>query len=998
MNIQGMKPNARSGSRWKLPYFQEHYLSASQNPVPLAAFTESWLKPYISDVQISIPNYNIVRADRIKRDRGGVIMYIHDSLPLSDIQTFDNDYCEGAIVTLEVTRTIIGCIYRPPDTPSHKFDELVVFLNSYIASKMEDQHYEIILMGDFNFPSIDWNIVTDSIPSTNNDSKGLFSLMSNHLLSQYILTPTRINNILDLFLTNNPNLVLHSSSTKTKLSDHNIIQIETTASIDIETYTSNIAEDPHTFKSIDMHKLDLEALKEHLKTIDWEQMKDICPDEDFPELFRLTVLQCCLMYGPIKEKSTNVKREYHIPKERRNLHRKKKKIKKKLNKLQTQRSSPNCLLSLQRELESIHEKITNSIFEQQDAKEKKAIQNIKKNPKYFFSYAKKARKAKVRVGPLFDTNGKLQTNPEVMANILQDQYSSVFSDPTNPDKIVPKDDDMKVDPIYDIPITKEEIIKAITEISENSATTEDDIPAIILRNCKNELATPIMFIWEFSMRTGFIHSIYKTQIITPVHKKESRAVPANYRPISLTSHVIKIFERIVRNKLVTHLENNCILCKNQHGFRKGRSCLTQLLKHIDDILRSLNEGSDTDVLYLDFAKAFDKVDHEILLAKLSKYQIKGNLYNWLQEYLKDRNQFVVVNGSRSHAAHVKSGVPQGTVLGPILFLIYINDMEQCAKNCVISHFADDSRVKKAINYTSDVDTLQNSLNSIVQWSKENNMSLHEKKFEYLSHSAKKHKLIQELPYINEYYTYTTPAGIEICPQSLVKDLGINISSDLSWTPHINIITDTAKRMASWCLSVFRCRGKEVMLTLFKTYVRSRLEFSCPLWNPHKITDIQTLESVQRNFTSKIDGLSEFNYWERLKLLKLHSLQRRRERYIIIHMFKIRMNLTSNDLNIQFATSPRRGILAILPQFPKQAAARNITLFESSFAVNGPLLWNILPPDVRLHTKLEPFKISLSKFLDTVPDEPPVTGYVTSHYNSLRRLRKEGGSRNGDWPL
>ena len=116
------------------------------------------------------------------------------------------------------------------------------------------------------------------------------------------------------------------------------------------------------------------------------------------------------------------------------------------------------------------------------------------------------------------------------------------------------------------------------------------------------------------------------------------------------------------------------------------------------------------------------------------------------------------------------------------------------------------------------------------------------------------------------------------------------------------------------------------------------------------------------------------------------------------MFKIRMNLTSNDLNIQFTTSPRRGILAILPQFPKQAAARNITLFEASFAVNGPLLWNILPPDVRYQTKLEPFKINLSKFLDTIPDEPPVTGYATGHYNSLRCLRKEGGSRNGDWPL
>ena len=143
-----------------------------------------------------------------------------------------------------------------------------------------------------------------------------------------------------------------------------------TTSIDIENYTNNIAEDPHTFKAIDMQKLDYEALKEHLKNIDWQMLKDTCTENELPELFRLTILQCCLIYGPIKEKSKNTNRVYHIPKERRILHRKKKKIKKKINILVSQGSNPEYLLKLHRELESIHEKITNSIFEQQDTKEK----------------------------------------------------------------------------------------------------------------------------------------------------------------------------------------------------------------------------------------------------------------------------------------------------------------------------------------------------------------------------------------------------------------------------------------------------------------------------------------------------------------------------------------------------------------------------------------------------------------------------------------------------
>ena len=175
-----------------------------------------------------------------------------------------------------------------------------------------------------------------------------------------------------------------------------------------------------------------------------------------------------------------------------------------------------------------------------------------------------------------------------------------------------------------------------------------------------------MLIWKDSVDTGFIPPVYKKQFITPVHKKDSRALPENYRPISLTSHIIKIFERIIQNKLVNHLESNNLLCKNQHGFRKGRSCLTQLLSHIDNILLNSLEGADTDVIYVDYQKAFDKVDHEILLMKIKAHGIKGKLYSWLEEYLKDHTQVVVVQGEHSYEATVKSGVPQGTVLGPIL--------------------------------------------------------------------------------------------------------------------------------------------------------------------------------------------------------------------------------------------------------------------------------------------------------------------------------------------
>ena len=190
--------------------------------------------------------------------------------------------------------------------------------------------------------------------------------------------------------------------------------------------------------------------------------------------------------------------------------------------------------------------------------------------------------------------------------------------------------------LNDIDFCHEDIEKAIDEIKENSACGDDDIPALILKKCKENLSVPIVLIWKDYIDKSFIHNSYKKQFITPIHKKESRTLPENYRPISLTSHLVKIFERVIRNKLVHHLETNQLLCKCQHAYRKGRSCLTQLLSHIDSILLNSLDGSDTDVIYLDYQKAFDKVDHQQLLHKLKLYGIGGKLYLWLEEYLTNR--------------------------------------------------------------------------------------------------------------------------------------------------------------------------------------------------------------------------------------------------------------------------------------------------------------------------------------------------------------------------
>ena len=509
------------------------------------------------------------------------------------------------------------------------------------------------------------------------------------------------------------------------------------------------------------------------------------------KISRLTILQVCMIYSPTK--SNNHKFKNFFTRERDILRRRKRKVKPQIKALTEKNSSSNKLDKLRSELYDIEEKIKESITNQQASREAKALESIKRNPRYFYSYAKQFSKQASTVGPLLTESGNLEHKPKEMADILQNQYSSVFSDPSSTKKESPNIDVNLESTLSDINFTHEDIISAINEISENSACGENDIPAIILKKCKSTLCNPLLLIWEESLRLGYVPKQYKNQIITPVHKKSSKAEPANYRPIALTSHVIKIFERIIRKHLVAHLEKNKLICSNQHGFSKHRSCLTQLLVHIDIILKNLQNDIDTDVIYLDYAKAFDKVDHQILLKKLYAYGVRGKLLMWLNSYLSNRQQVVVINGEHSKPAKVVSGVPQGTVLGPVLFILYLNDLESCIQHSIVSSFADDTRLKKSIVSTSDTKHLQVDLVSAIKWSERNNMQLHQSKFELLTHSTGRAKLLSELPFSTQFTEYSTNDESVISPKPEVRDLGVTITEDLSWSPHINNITNDAKK-------------------------------------------------------------------------------------------------------------------------------------------------------------------------------------------------------------
>ena len=254
--------------------------------------------------------------------------------------------------------------------------------------------------------------------------------------------------------------------------------------------------------------------------------------------------------------------------------------------------------------------------------------------------------------------------------------------------------------LIDIEINEEQISKIVNALKPNKSQGPDRIHPRILKETSQCITSPLEKIFRKSLDEGILPDDWKSANVTAVHKNGDRKKAENYRPISLTSVAGKAMEKMIRDKLVNHMERNNLFTKSQHGFVSGRSCTTQFLEFMEEATQALDRGEDVDVIYLDFAKAFDKVPHKRLLRKLSGYGIKGKVCNWIKEFLSNRKQRVVINWTKSEWRKVTSGIPQGSVLGPILFLIFINDMPEVL-NCCIKLFADDAKLYSPIKEEND---------------------------------------------------------------------------------------------------------------------------------------------------------------------------------------------------------------------------------------------------------------------------------------------------------
>ena len=312
--------------------------------------------------------------------------------------------------------------------------------------------------------------------------------------------------------------------------------------------------------------------------------------------------------------------------------------------------------------------------------------------------------------------------------------------------------------------------------------------------------------------------MWKKAQVTPLYKKGDKHISANYRPVSLTVIICKLLESFVRDKIMNHMEINDLFTVHQHGFRSKHSCTTQLLEVLEHWSEILEQGGSIDCIYLDFAKAFDTVPHKRLLRKLSAYGIRGNILGWIESFLTNRQQQVRVGSSSSSWVPVKSGIPQGSVLGPTLFLVFINDLPEVVTN-IVKLFADDTKIYRPIADQTDAENLQKDVDNLQEWSDTWLIRFNTAKCK-----------VMHLGKDNPSFQYTM-SGNPIEDVHQEKDLGVTFDKELKFSDHIALKVKKANQILGMIRYTFSCLDRDIFLPLYKTLIRPHLEYASTIWSP-----------------------------------------------------------------------------------------------------------------------------------------------------------------------
>ena len=574
------------------------------------------------------------------------------------------------------------------------------------------------------------------------------------------------------------------------------------------------------------------------------------------------------------------------------------------------------------------------------------------NKRPFAAYVKSKTKARVNVGPLKVNNTTVCDNQE-MAEVLNSFFVSVFTD--EPDGPVPEAPALPCDSVLkEIRFEPGKVRKKLAELRPESAPGPDGVTARFLKEHAEALAPALVILFNKSMEEGVVPDDWRCANVTPIFKKGTKGDPGNYRPVSLTSIPCRIMESCIRDCIVDHLERNKLINPSQHGFMRKKSCTTNLLEFMEKVTAEVDQGNVMDLIYLDFSKAFDKVPHKRLIGKVRAHGVSGKLLQWIKLWLQGRTQRTVLNGKGSRWQPVKSGVPQGSVLGPLAFIIFINDIDEMAGDIsIINKFADDTKCGHVVRDEHDLELLQNCLDRLVAWTVKWGMEFNVKKCKVMRVGK------TDLP-----LNYSMN-GVKLEQSGEEKDIGVVVQDNLKPSQQCARAAQRANNVLSQVTRSFHYRDKKTFLQIYKQYVRPHLEFSVPAWSPWSVADKDLLEKVQERAVRMMSGLQGTSYAERLLELGLPSLELRRRHYDLTQVYKIVNGRDDVKCDTWFelvGPNPGRATRHTQDEFNIRKKFPRLDIRKYFFTNRVVDEWNSLPSSVKTSKSVAIFKKQIANLI------------------------------------
>ena len=803
------------------------------------------------------------------------------------------------------------------------------------------------ILGDFNAKCTNW------WPNGVDNACGLelFNSSTLHGYSQVISEPTNFQpnsspSCIDLIFTNQPNLIIESGvqATLSNTCHHQIIY----AKISFKIYY------PPSYKREVWHYNDaqINSIQDSISNFDWKKAFENLSVNEQVELFTTTLFNIFRNFIPHENLKCNPKDPPWINKNIKKALRRKNRL---YRKFMSGGQKIEDEIELSEATNAVSELISTA-KESYFVKMGYKLNDPQTSPKTYWAILKRfLNKVKIPEIPPLLVDNVFVTDFKTKTGVFNEFFSNQCNILDN-GSILPQFNFRTHSRLTDIAFSPSDLSKIIKDLNPNKSHGHDNFSIRMIQICGDSIIPPLILLFESSIQSGNFPDSWKKGNITPVHKKQSKNLVNNYRPISLLPILGKVFEKLIYNSLYEYLINNQLLSEKQSGFRKGDSCVSQLISITHNIYRAFdcNPSLETRGVFLDISKAFDKVWHKGLLFKLKSYGVEGKAYKLLENYLSNRKQRVLLNGQFSSWLPLNAGVPQGSVLGPLLFLIYINDLSENLTS-ETKLFADDTSIFSiAFDVNRTAEELNKDLNVIKDWAFQWKMSFNpdpNKQATEVIFSHKKNEVLHPTLYFNQ-----SPVACVL----FQKHLGLILDKRLKFDHHLNEKIAKAFKGIGLIKRLYHYLPRNSLLTIYRSYVRPHLDYCDVIYDqPHNATFSRKIETVQYNAALAITGAIKGTSYDRLyQELGLEYLSDRRRCRRLFYFFNI-VNFLSPKYLSDMLPGKQRSYNPERAQLFAETFSHS-AYFSNSFFPFCIKAWNKLSPGLRNAVSVSEFKNGLLK--------------------------------------